>query len=202
MDTGHVDGLASEGSMPNAAAQPAIDDPRTREALHRYRLRCLRAALLGFGGLVAAMIVIGAARDGDPKGVAHVVALFGISWGGLAFFTGVSTLLRSLRMGALFKLTAWTERRAAYRIAPFGANGQPALVIKEDGSGGEAVCSVSATVWRYQQLEEGPDIPLLVVGNPRRWSVIAPPDLHVLLVAKRPWLPFWGRKLREYAIPE
>jgi hypothetical protein len=152
--------------------------------------------------LVAATIVIGSAPDGDPKGVAHVVALFGISLGGLAFFTGVSTLLRSLHMGALLKRTAWTERRAAYRIAPIGANGQPALVIKEDGSGGEAVCSVSATVGRYRQLEEGPDIPLLVVGDPRRWSVIAPPDLHVLLVARRPWMPFWGRKLRGIAIPE
>jgi hypothetical protein len=182
--------------------RPAIDDPRTRDALRRYRLRCLRTALLGFSGLVMATIVIGSAPDGDPKGVANVVALLGISWGGLAFFMGMSTLVRSCRMSALFKRTAWTQRRAAYRIAPIGGNGQPALVIKEDGSGGEAVCSVSATAGRYHQLEQGPDIPLLVVGNPRRWSVIAPPELHVLLVAKRPWMPFWGRKLREYAIPE
>jgi hypothetical protein len=202
IDTCQVAGLASEGSMPSGTAQPAIDDPRTREALRRYRLRCLRAALLGLGGLVVATIVIGSAPDGDPKGIAYVVALFGMSWGGLAFFLGVATLLRSLRMGALFKRTAWTERRAAYRIAPIGANGQPALVIMEDGSGGESVCSVSATAGRYQQLEEGPDIPLLVAGNPRRWSVIAPPDLHVLLVAKRPRMPFWRRKLRDYAIPE
>ena len=202
MDTGHMAGLVSEGSVPSGTAQPAIDDPRTRDALRRYRLRCLQAALLGFSGLVTATIVIGSAPAGDPKGVARVVAVFGISWGGLAFFTGMSTLLRSHRMSALFKRSAWTERRAAYRIAPIGVNGQPALVIKEDGSGGEAVCSISATAGRYQHLDQGPDIPLLVVGNPMRWSVIAPPELHVLLVAKRPWMPFWRRKLREYAIPE
>jgi hypothetical protein len=40
------------------------------------------------------------------------------------------------------------------------------------------------------------------VGSPRRWSVIAPPDLRVLLVAKRPWTPSWGRKLRDIAMSE
>lgn len=152
--------------------------------------------------MVATTIVIDSAPDGDPKGITGTVAVFGISCGGLAFGTGVWTLLRSVRMGALFKRTAWTQRRAAYRIAPIGANGQPALVIKEDGSGSEAVCSISATVWRSRQLEQGQDIEHLVAGNPKRWSVIAPPDVHVLLVAKRPWAPFWGRKLRSYAIAE
>ena len=174
-------------------------------ALRRYRRRALRAVLVGFGALVVATFVIGAAPDGDPKGIAGATALFGIGGGGVVFVAGAWGMWRSVRMHWLLKLLKrhpWSERRAAYRIAPFGANGQPALVIKEDSAAGEAVCSVPATVWRYRQLEQGPDIPLLVVGNPRRWSVVAPPDLHVLLVAKRPWVPFWGRKLRKYAMPD
>jgi hypothetical protein len=46
----------------------------------------------------------------------------------------------------------WTPRIAHYRIAPFGANGQPALLFESDEKRLEAVCSVSATVWRYRQL--------------------------------------------------
>lgn len=186
----------------NDHGAPALNDPRTREALRGYRRRGLRASLVGFGALVVATVVIGAAPDGDPKGIAGAVALFGIGGGGVVLVAGASGLWRSVRMRWLLKRHPWSERRAAYRIAPLGANGQPALVIKEDSSAGEAVCSVPATVWRYRQLEQGPDIPLLVVGNPRRWSVVAPPDRHVLLVAKRPWVPFWGRKLRRYALPD
>jgi hypothetical protein len=180
----------------------AFDDPRTRSALRVYRLRCARAAALGFTGLVVATVVIGAAPGDDPKGLGGMVALIAIVCGGQAFTVGLWTLLRSLRMSVVLKRQAWTERRATYRIAPFGGNGQPALLVKADWYGSEAVCSVSATVWRYRQLEQGDDIALLVAGDPRRWAVVSQPDVHVLLVVKRPWMPFWSRKLRRYATRE
>ncbi len=179
---------------------PALNEPRTRDALRRYRRRCVRATLLGFAGLVVATVVFSTSPDADPDGAPGLVALVGISWGGLALGVGLWGLLRSLRMGYLLGREPWARRRARYRIAPLGRNGQPALLIKPDENGSEAVCSVSATVWGYRQLDEGSDIPLLVVGNPRRWSVVAPPDVRLLLVAKRPWLPLWGRKLRKYAM--
>lgn len=100
----------------------------------------------------------------------------------------------------LLRRHPWSHRRATYRIAPPGANGQPALVLKADNDAPEAVCSVPATVWRYRELDQGSDIELLVVGNPRWWSVVAPPDLRIVLVAKRPLMPFWGRQLRKYAL--
>ena len=168
----------------------------TRSALRAYRLRCARAAGLGFAGLVVATVVINAAPDDDPKGLAGVVALFGMAWGGLAFIVGLWALLRSLRMSVVLKHQAWAERRAMYRIAPVGPNGQPALLVKADSYGPQAVCAVPATAWRYRQLQQGDDIELLVAGDPRRWSVVTQPDMRVLLVAKRPWVPFSERKLR------
>jgi hypothetical protein len=155
---------------------------------------------LGLAGVIAATVVIGMAPDGDPKGIGETVALFGIAWGGFALAAGGVGLARSLRMGWLLRSQEWVTRRAAYRIAPFGANGQPALLVKADEHGEEAVCSIPAVVTRYRQLEQGQDIELLVVGNPRRWAVVSPPDLHILLAVKRPWVPLWGRRLRRYAL--
>lgn len=185
--------------MNDDAGRPALDDPRTREALRRYSRGALLAVSFGLSGLVVATVVIGAAPDGDPKGVGGAIAFVGMGIGGVAFAAGVLGLWRSTRMRWMLHRHGWIERRAMYRIAPLGANGQPALLIKADDFGGEAVCSVPATVWRYRQLEQGRDILLLVVGNPRRWSVVAPHDQHILLVAKRPWIPLWGRQLRKYA---
>lgn len=180
-----------------ASFDRAIDDPQTRAALRRYRLRCLRAAGLGFVGLVVATTVIGAAENGEPTGVGEIIALIGISWGGLAFLVGWLTLLRTTRMRWVLGRSPWIERPARYRIAPFGRNGQPALLLMADEHRPEAVCSISATVWRYRQLPEGDD-PVLVAGDPR-WAVIAPLDQRILLVAKRPVLPWWRRKLHKWA---
>lgn len=154
---------------------------------------------LGVAGLVAAIVVINVAPNNDPHGVGYVIAVGGTSFGGVAVYAGMCGLLRSIRMRFHLEREAWVTRRASYRIAPMGPNGQPALLIRADELDSEAVCSVSATVWRYRLLPQGPDVALLVAGNPHRWSVIAPTDVSVLLVARRPMLPFWSKKLRQYA---
>jgi hypothetical protein len=177
----------------------AFDDPRVRDALHQYRARTARACGLGVGGLVLATAIVGISPNDGPSGIAAGVSLGGLAAGAVALGFGVGGFLRSLRMSWHLKRASWTERKASYRIAPMGANGQPALLIKGDAQHEEAVCSVPATVWRYRKLPQGPDVRLLVVGNPRRWCVVAPPDLTILLCAKRPWVPFWGRALRRYA---
>lgn len=178
----------------------AHDDPPVRARLRQYRLRCLRMTGIGFGALVAAVVIVDTAPDQDPKGLAGMAAIVGFAWGGLALVGGGVGFVRSLRMRWLLRRHDWVRRRAAYCIAPLGQNGQPALVIKADEHGAEAVCSVPAVVSRYRQLEQGPDIELLVVGNPRRWAVVAPPDLRILVAVKRPWMPFWGRRLRKWAL--
>lgn len=177
----------------------ALDDPRVRHALREYRLRSARSIGIGCAAVIAAGVIIGTAPSENPSGVAGTLAIAGIALGGVAAGFGVGGLLRSIRMKWHLKREAWTTRRASYRIAPMGANGQPALLVKAEDHHDEAVCAVPATVWRYRRLTQGPDISLLVVGNPRRWAVIAPPDVGVLLCAKRPWVPFWGKALRRYA---
>ena len=107
--------------------QRALADPETRKALRRYRLRCLRAAVFGFVGFIVGGAAVNSSPSGDPKGIAGLIALVGISWGGLATGVGVWTLLRSLRMAYVMRRHPWVTRTATYLIAPFGANGQPAL---------------------------------------------------------------------------
>jgi len=181
-------------------ARPAIDDQLTRRAFRRYVLRCVRAAALGFVGLVLAVVVVNASPGHNPKGWAVAAAWVGFGAGSFAFALGVGSLFRSIRMRVVLGHHPWVTRSSDYRIAAEDrSNGQPALVIKESEGRPEAVCSVSATVWRYRKLHQGVDQPVLVAGNPLRWAVVAPPDLGVLVVAKQPWSRWWQRRLREIA---
>lgn len=176
----------------------AIELPGTAELWRNYVWRRARVAFVGFLGLVIAIVVVSAAPDGDPRGVAQLIALVGTGIGGLAFVVGVGGLLRGARIRWLLSRRPWIRRRCRYRIAPLGANGQPALIIRADGERPEAVCSVSTTVRHYRKLPQG-DVDLQVCGNPRRWAVVAPPDLGVLVVVKRPLVPGWSRLLRKWA---
>lgn len=181
-------------------ARPAIDDQPTRRAFRRYVLRCVRAAALGFVSLVLAVVVVNVSPGHNPGGLAVLAAVLGFSGGGVAFAIGVGSLLRSIRMRIVLGHHPWVMRSSRYRIAAADrSNGQPALVINELEGRPEAVCSVSATVWRYRKLHQGIDQPVLVAGNPLRWAVVAPPDLGVLVVAKRPWSCWWQRRLRAIA---
>ena len=176
----------------------AIAWPGTAEAWRRFIWRRAWTALAGFLVLTVAIVVIGASPDANPQGVAFVVGLLGMALGGLAFVVGTWGLVRGARIRWLFSRQPWTPRRCRYRIAPIGANGQPALIVRASEGEPEAVCSVSATVWHYRKLPQG-DVALLVCGNPRRWAVVAPPDLSTLLFVKRPVVPGWSRLLREIA---
>lgn len=177
---------------------PALADPATRAALKVYERHSRRALVIGLAALVIAVIATGPG-NGDPPPPLSAVFVVGFSIGPLALVAGFTGLIRSRRMKHRLGRAAWTLRRADYRIAPMGANGQPALLIQADDHGPEVVCSVPATAWRYRQLPQGLDRPLLVVGDPRRWAIVAPPDRSILLVAKRPLVPWWSRQLRKYA---
>jgi hypothetical protein len=186
--------------MTKELPERAIEDPATRQALHEYRRRSLQALSAGTGAILVASVAVGTAPHGNPHGVANFAALVGFGGGGVLLGMGVIGLLRSVRMRTVLGRGPWTERQSRYRIVARGAtNGQPALVIKASDTEGEAVCSVPATVWRYRRLPQG-EHGLLVAGNPQRWAVIAPPDRGVLLVAKRPWLRWWRRRLRRWAL--
>lgn len=177
---------------------PALADPATRHALKVYERRSLRAVGVGVAALVVAAIAV-QPNNGNPPAALSAVGTGGFAIAVLGFAAGITGFIRSRRMKHDLGRVGWTARRADYRIAPIGANGQPALLIKADAHGPEVVCSVPTTVWRYRRLPQGSDRPLLVVGDPRRWAVVAPPDRSVLLVAKKPLVPWWARRLREYA---
>lgn len=177
---------------------PAVEDPPTREALRAYRRRALRTLGLGLAALIIAAIAV-QPNNGNPPAILSAVGIGGFGIGGVAVWAGGLGTLRTLRISHGMKHDGWVVRQADYRIAPIGANGQPALLVHEDSHGPEAVCSVSTTVWRYRRLPQGPDLPFLFLGNPRRWAVMAPPDRSILVVVKRPVLPFWSHFLRKYA---
>ena len=177
----------------------ALDDPRTRAALFAYQRGALQMFSGGATGVVIGVVVM-LRTHGDPTGLAGVVANGGIPIGGVALLTGSIGLWRSWRAKRLLGRQPWLRRHAAYRIARGGRNGQPALVVHADAHGDEAVCSIPATVWRYRRMPQGAHIAILVAGNPRRWSVVAPPDAAVLLIAKRPWVPLWRWQLRRLAM--
>ena len=177
---------------------PALADPATRDALGIYRRRSLRTLGIGVAALIVGSVAV-QPNHGRPPAALSLVGLVSFTTALLALSGGITGCARARRMKHRLGRVGWTARCADYRIAPIGANGQPALLIQADAHGPEVVCSVSTTVRRYRRLPQGADRPLLVVGDPRRWAVVAPPDRSIVLVVKRPLLPWWARKLRKYA---
>jgi hypothetical protein len=140
-----------------------------------------------------------ATRVVPPEGIASVVAQIGVFGGGALVVFGAGTFIRSLHMARILGAGPWLSRQARYRIHQVGANGQPALLVGPDEFGPEAVCSVSAAVWRYRRLPQG-SAALLVAGDPGRWAIVTSSDRAVLIVVKRPLLRWWARRLRRCAM--
>ena len=156
--------------------------------------------LLGVGGLLVATVVV-SATNGNPSGIAKVVALIGFFGGVAPLYCGTSGGVRSWRIRRLLARHSWQTRPAVYRIAPIGANGQPALLVARDDSHPETVFSVPTTVWRYRRLHTGVDGNLDIVWGGPRWAVVAPPDHTVVILVKKPWLPFQRTILRRIVQP-
>src|SRR5205823_9705605 len=135
-------------------------------------LRAARTGALGLLVVGAAAVMTGVGTDGELADTK--LLLYGI--GCAVLCTGTLGTARGLRMRVVLARHPWVRRRCKYRIAPRGANGQPALIVRGSHGGPDAVCTVAATVWRYRRLPQG-DRDLLVCGDPRRWSVVAPDDL-------------------------
>jgi hypothetical protein len=177
----------------------ALDDPVTQRALREYRSQTTRTALQGVAGLVAGIVLL-TAPLGDPgegfvAGAAFTFGSLALVLGGLVLMFGGGGLVRAVHAGRVLRSLPWTHRRASYRIEAVG-RGQPAMLIKPDDQHEEAVCSVFGGT---RELPQGPDVPVLLAGDPRKWSVVTSPDRSILVVAKRPLLPLWGKLLRRYA---
>jgi hypothetical protein len=177
---------------------PALYDEPTRRALREYTLRATGALGAGIGGWIIAFVAV-QPNNGNPPAPLSFIAVVGFSGGLVVMVMGLTGVIRSRRFRFRLNRHEWVTRRADYRIAAFGANGQPALLIRADSVGPEVVCAVPMSTYRYHRLPEGRDQPLLVVGDPRRWAVIAPTDRSVLLLARQPLLRFWARRVKRYA---
>ena len=180
-------------------AAPAIDDPATRTALADYARRSLRATLVGFAAVVGATVVVDIA-NGEPKGIANAVALLGLGGGVVPLCGGLIGLERCARARRLLKRRPWETRLAHYRIAPIGANGQPALVVDGGSAQPEGVFALPTTVWRYRRLRTGTDGSLLFAAGGRRWALVAPPDRSIVIFVKKPLIPWWRNVLRRIAL--
>lgn len=189
--------LPPEADAPQAPR--TLADPRVQAALGRYRHDARRCALGGVAGIVLGTVLVDTAPGGNPQPLVAVVAECGFAFGFVFLCLGLGGLFHCSRVKRLLSRQPWVLRRASYRIAPGGANGQPALLVWRDDDHPEAVCSVSTTARRYRQLPRGPNEPLLIAGDPQRWAVAAPPDFRVLLVVKHPVIPRWSRRLRKIA---
>jgi hypothetical protein len=195
----HHEGAGSE--QDEAVEGPALNDPATNAALRDYRGRSLR--VLGIAvALLAVAVVAVQQHNGHPTGFRSFIGTVGFGVGFVLVYMGASGTHKTSRARRLMKHEPWQRRQVTYRIVRMGAYGQPALLFKADDTHAEAVCSLSVTVWRYRQLPQGSDQPVLVVGDPRHWCVVAPLDRRVLIVAKRPVVPLWRSKLRRYALEQ
>jgi hypothetical protein len=177
---------------------PALHDEPTRGALRDYTVRATRALGVGIAAWIIATVAV-QPNNGNPPAPLSFIGVVGFGSGLVLVVMGLIGVIRSRRFRFRSKRHGWTTRRADYRIAPIGANGQPALVIRADSIGPEVVCAIPMSTYRYHRLPEGKDQPLLVVGDLRRWAVVAPTDRSVLLLARRPLLPVWARRLKRYA---
>lgn len=177
---------------------PALADPATRSAMKMYERRSLRTVGLGVAALIVGVVAV-QPNKGNPPAALSLVGTVGLATALVALIAGITGFIRARRMKHRLGRVGWTTRLASYRIAPIGANGQPALLIRADANGPEVICSLPTTARRYRRLPQGADRPLLVVGDPRRWAVVAPLDRSIVLVAKRPLVPWWSHKLRKYA---
>jgi hypothetical protein len=108
--------------------------------------------------------------------------------------------LRVTRARRILSRHPWHPRAARYAIAAVGHNRQPALVLSEDDSNPEVVLSLSTTVFRYGRLNTGTNGVVLVVFGGRRWAFAAPPDRSIIVVVKKPRIPWWRNRLRRIAM--
>jgi hypothetical protein len=187
LDSGNLHAVVVDGSS------MALDDSETQRAVDEYRLHARRMLLGGSAGIVVAIVIVTIA-NGEPGVGANVMALAGLGVGPVAALAGTSGSLRAWRLRRLLRSVPWRVAAGSYRIAPWGPNGQPVLVLRENGSDAETLMSVPTTVWRYRRLHTGADGALLLARSGRRWAAAAPPDRSVVVVVKEPWLP-WHRSL-------
>ena len=137
--------------------------------------------------------LVGGALIDSIGDVGGYVAVFGA----MAFSFGVVGLVRSVRVGRLVSKGGWRRRRAVFNVRGAG-NGQPALLLTDDGAEPEAVLSVATTVFRWRVLA-GVEW-LWVAGNPRsRFAAIATQDGEHVIMVKRPLLRWWRERLRRIA---
>jgi hypothetical protein len=81
-------------------------------------------------------------------------------------------------------------------------NHRPSLVLLAEEGHPEAVLLVSALRCRVGELEEHNGGEILVAGNPLERVILRLPESEVLLVARRPRIPWWREKMRAWAMDE
>jgi hypothetical protein len=152
--------------------------------LREYRRRAATAAVAG----VVAFPIGGLLID-NVGAVGGAVAVFGT----MGFVFGSVGLVRAARVGRLASRDGWRKRMALFRVVGAG-NGQPALLLTDDGVEPEAVLGVATTVFRWGALN-GAEW-LWVTGDPlSRFAAVATPDGAHVIVVKRPILPWWRERL-------
>jgi hypothetical protein len=120
---------------------------------------------------------------------------------GAAGLIGLLSLGRSIRIEALLSTSPWRKRRYRVYVDRMG-NHRPSLVLLAEEGRPEAVLLVSALRWRVGEMEERNGGDILVAGNPLERVILRLPKSEVLLVARRPRIPWWREKMRTWAMDE
>lgn len=178
----------------------AWDDRASREAVRDYRRKAVVALVAGLNGLIAWDVFIELV---DTDAMPGFVTRLCVTWSVAAAFSlcwGVSGTWKTWRARRLLRHVPWASMPATYRISPIGGgngNGWPVLVLHEAASSGDDdLLAVAATVFRYRRLPESVREPHLVARARHGWSVVAPLDRSVVVIAKRPRFPGHGVLLR------
>lgn len=164
---------------------PALDDPATRHALRRYRLRSLLA--LGVGLAVWAGVAVALdTRGARASGSAWLVAV-----GLVPGLLGALPLLHSVRMEQALRRHPWVEWQLVYRDVALGTPlSGPTLFL---GPNGEHVLSLVAFSWRWDLVSHEKTVWL--AGSPEHGGVVAPSGRRDLLWCRRPVLRLSRRLL-------
>jgi hypothetical protein len=118
--------------------------------------------------------------------------------GVMAMGVGVVGVIRTIRIRRLSERQGWRRREARFRVVG-GGNGQPALVLLPSPAEGEAVLSVSTTVFRWGALD-GSDT-VWLTGDPQtRFAAVGTADFGAIIVVKRPIVKWWRSRLRRIAM--
>jgi hypothetical protein len=179
-------------------AQVAWSDDVTRQAVREYARRAALALACGSATIAAFAIAAGLLSSRHYPALVEKVGSTCLFVGVLVALAGVTGTWKCWRARRLLRRHAWVPTCATYRIAMKGrGNGQPALMLHgRDDAGDDEVLSIAAMAYRYRRLTEVRREDVLAVRARHGWSVIAPLDRSVVVIAKRPRWPFQTAFLR------